>query len=178
MLLTDEAMPRRFRAVWAWRSIRPMRFLEPARSTTWPEKPPVARTTRRSRLKTGAKPPIEESKRWARRVFRPTGVARHPYWYSQNRLRIGRNRVLSWLVDRGGTRDITRSFNTFSTIQSSIREAHLTRLASGAICVPLCCRNLQRNGSPAVRQQTFTVRLENTIPYVRPYLFRKDQRSD
>ena len=56
---------------------------------------------------------------------------------SQNRLRIGRNRVVLCLVDRGGTRDITRSFNTFSIIHSSMREAHLTRLASGAICVPL-----------------------------------------
>jgi hypothetical protein len=37
-----------------------------------------------------------------------------------------------------GELEITRSFNTFSTFQSSIREVNLTCLASGAICVPLC----------------------------------------
>ena len=37
-----------------------------------------------------------------------------------------------------GELEITRSFNTFSTFQSSMRKANLTCLASGAICVPLC----------------------------------------
>src|SRR5580704_6713412 len=54
-----------------------------------------------------------------------------------NPLRLGQKRLQCCLVDRGGTRDITRSFNTFSTTKSSKREAHLTDLVSGAICVPL-----------------------------------------